>query len=82
MNTIEAFKDNTKHNQCGFTSLEEDLFTPVGLYMNKDQLPIIFDSRCSVSVSPDKKDVGDILTMTSETKTMQGLGATVQVQGK
>ena len=38
--------------------------------MNEDQLIIIFDSGYSVSVSPDKKDFGDTLTMTSETKTM------------
>ena len=43
MNKVEVFKDNTKNNQCGFTSLEEDMFTPVGLYVNEDKLPIIFD---------------------------------------
>ena len=82
MNNIDVFKDSTKQDQYGYTSLEEDLFTPVGLYMNEYQLPIIFDSGCSVSVSLYKKDFGYTLTMTTEAKTMQGLGATVQVQGE
>ena len=68
MNKIEVFKEDTQNIQYRFTSLEEDLFTPVGMYINKDQLPIIFDSRCSVSVSPVKEGFGDTLTMTSGTK--------------
>ena len=70
MNNIDVFKDSTKQDQYGYTSLEEDLFTPVGLYINEDQLPIIFDSGCSVSVSPDKKYFGDTLAMTTESKIM------------
>ena len=52
------------------------------MYINKDQLPIIFDSGCLVSVSQVKEGVADTLTMTSDTKTIQGLGVTVQVQGE
>ena len=51
-----------------FTSLEEDLFALVGLYMNTDQIPIIFDYRYSVSVSPIKEDFGDTSTMIGDTK--------------
>ena len=41
---------------------------------------LILDIQCQYLQL--KKDVENILTMTSETKTIQGLGTTVQVQGE
>ena len=62
------------------TCLDEDLYLPRGLYSSDIGIPIIFDSGCSVSVSPSKEDFGD--TLVPSTKTMLGLEATVQVKGE
>ena len=60
--------------------MDEDLYLPRGLYSSNITLPIIFDSGCSVSVSPCREDFGD--TLVPSTKSMLGLGATVQVKGE
>ena len=62
------------------TCLDEDLYLPRGLYSSDIRIPIIFDSGCSVAVSPSKEDFGN--TLVPSNKTMLGLGATVQVKGE
>lgn len=37
---------------CAFTALEDDLFPPRGYYARIDDVPIIFDSRCTHTVTP------------------------------
>ena len=57
--------------EMDFISLEKDLFLPIVLYMgHRDIIPIIFDSDCSVAVTPCKKEFQGTLVNTN--KTMQG----------
>lgn len=53
MNKIEYFEDNTDHG-CGLYSLEDDVFVHVGMYVGTYDIPIIFNSGCSIVVTPYK----------------------------
>ena len=83
MNKIEAFTDGGggASKDYGFTSLEDDVFIPVGLYIgDSKEIPIVFDTGCSVAVTPYKEDfIGPI---TPVVKTMTGLGSKVDVVGE
>ena len=78
LNNIDPFPDESITQ--AYTSLDEDLFIPTGMYIGDGKESIIFDSRCLVSMSPSKRNVGQMLTPVS--KTMMGLGAAVQVEGE
>ena len=84
MNKIEAFgngKESNKGDDYGFTSLEDDVFIPVGLYVgDPKEVPIVFDSGCSVAVTPYEQDF--IGTITPVEKTITGLGSKVEVVGE
>ena len=89
MNKIEAFvygNDNkggvdNPNKYYGFTSLGDDVFIPVGLYVGDPQeVPIVFDTGCSVAVIPYKE--GFIGPITPVEKTMTGLGSKVDVVGE
>ena len=61
------------------TCLDNDLYLPKGLYSTRTKgIPIIFDSGCSVVVSPSKADFGD--TLVPSNKNMLELGATVRAK--
>ena len=78
LNKIDPFPDESILQ--AYTSLDEDLFIPTGMYLGEGKESVIFDSGCSVSVYPTKRDFGDTLTPVS--KTMMGLGAAAQVEGE
>ena len=69
LNKIEPFHDESTryNNEIGMTCLDNDLYLPRGLYSSDIGLSIIFDSGCSVAVSPSKEDFGDILVPSSKT---------------
>ena len=62
-----------------YTALDDDLFLPRGRYVGKDGVPIIFDTGCSISVTPHKQDfVGTIRPMN---KLMTGLSSKAEIKG-
>ena len=83
MNKIEAFKDCKKNSNkdYGFNSLKDDVFIPVGLYVGDPKdVPIVFDTGCSVAVTPYKQDFTG--TITPVEKTITELGSKVEVVGE
>ena len=83
MNKIEPFQNGRggKDGLCGFTSIEEDIFILVGIYVGAlDDIPIIFDSGCSVTMMPNDEDFYGLITPVN--KTMMRLGATAKVKGE
>ena len=73
--------DNNEHQTCSqcYTSLDSDLFSHTGCYVGLDGVPIIFDSRCTISVIPHKQDfVGNIRPMY---KSITGLSFNTTVKG-
>ena len=82
MNKIDPFnyrvRDRAKVS-CGFISIEDDVFLSVGMYVSDNDIPIVFDSGCSVEVTPNKE--GFISPFTKFNKIMMGLGATAKVEG-
>ena len=52
MNKIDVFKDN-EDRYSGYKSLKEGISTPKGFFIgDSDRISIVFDSGCSVAVSP------------------------------
>ena len=79
LNKIEPFPDDQYHLTIGMTCLEDDIYLPKGLYSTGTRgIPIIFDSGCSVVVSPSKADFGD--TLIPSTKIIVWLRVTVKVK--
>ena len=69
-----------KQDNCAFTALDKDLFSPLGLYAGEDGKPIIFGLGCTLAVTPYMSDfIGRIKPMQ---KTMNDLGATAKVVGE
>ena len=63
-----------------FTEVEEDVFDPKGHYLNTDDIPIVFDSGCTVAVNPHKADyVGKIKSVN---KSITGLSSHFKVEGE
>ena len=57
------------------------MFIPVGLYVgDPKKVPIVFDTGCSVAVTPYKQDF--IGTFIPVEKKITGLGSKVEVVGK
>ena len=50
----EASHDNLLCGRC-FTALYDDIFAPNGLYVDTDNILIVFESRCTVSITPYKE---------------------------
>ena len=73
---------DTKHHHCAhcFTALEDDLFAPSGFYIANGDKPIVFDSGCSIAVTPHLEDFGGEIKKVQ--KTMTGLSSTAQVEGE
>ena len=61
-----------------FTALEEDLFAPKRFYTDNGDIPVVFDSGCTVSIIPYKDDF--VGTITNVKKTITGLSSTVEVE--
>ena len=61
-----------------FTALEEDLFSPKGFYVGPGSKPIVFDSGCSIAVTPFKEDFVGGITLVQ--KTMSSLLSTSKVE--
>ena len=82
MNEIEPFEGKRgapANEPCGFNGLVDDVFIPVGMYVNDNDINIVFDTGCSVAVTPYREDfIGPI---TKVDKTMRGLGTSVTVDG-
>ena len=67
-------------NLEGSTAISQDLFMPTGFNTDQDSIYIVFDSRCTTTMTPFKEDfVGKI---TPVIKSMRGLGATATVAGE
>ena len=41
---------------CGLNGLVDDVFIPVGMYVNDNDINIVFDTGCSVAVTPYRED--------------------------
>ena len=78
LNKIDPFPDDQKID-LGITGIDDSLFVPTGMYVEEGTVLVIFDSGCSVAVSPCKDDFGD--TLQPFTKTMIGLGDSAIVEG-
>ena len=75
-------QSDTMLHHCAhcFTALEEDLFMPRGFYVGSGDKPVVFDSGCTMSITPFKEDfVGKIDPVQ---KTITGLSSTVEVEGE
>ena len=82
MNKIDPFEDKSAALKTyGLTSLEDDLVLPVGMYVGSDDdIPIVFDSRCSVALTHNKYDFYGLITPVN--KQMIGLGACARVESE
>ena len=51
-------QSDTLHHHCAhcFTALEEDLFNPKGFHSDNSNKPVVFDSGCTISITPFKED--------------------------
>ena len=79
---FRTMASDTKNHHCAHcvTALEDDLFALKGFYIANEDKPIVFDSGCSIAVTPRLEDfVGDIKQVK---KTMTGLSSTAQVEGE
>ena len=57
------------------------MLLPILLYAgSRDQIPIVFDSGCSITVTPCKDDFFGLITPVN--KTMIGLGTNTQLVGE
>ena len=53
-------KDDKNSHHCTkcYTALfEDDLFVPKGLYMDSGGIPMVFNSMCTITITPYKDDV-------------------------
>ena len=62
-----------------FTALVEDVFAPRGHYINIDDIPIVFDSGCTVTVTPHTADF--IWKIESVNKSIKVLSSHAKVEG-
>ena len=76
---VRLIDSESVQRDCKFNKLLDYVFIPVGMYVNDNDIAIVFDSGCSVAVAPHLEDfIGPI---TKVDKTMRGLGASVKVEG-
>ena len=78
MNELEF--ELPKTAESGFTDLETNLFRPMGLYTGSDYKPVVFDSGCTLAVTPFKSDFEGPINPVE--KHMNGLGATAKETGE
>ena len=80
-NGSELFLTNNNKHQIynsSYTALDDDLYGPKGYYLGADQIPVIFDSECTVAITPFTEDfVGPIHKCN---KTTGGLTCKAQVE--
>ena len=74
--TMEIFEGepklmSTKQCHSSLTALDDNLFLPTELYVKSDNIPIIFDSDCTIAMTPHLKDF--ITPPTPVNKSMKGL---------
>ena len=81
-NEFPPLQSDTINHHCAhcFTALEDILFMPKGFYLDSGDKPVVFDSGCTVSITPFKEDfVGKIKPVK---RTITGLSSTVEVEGE
>ena len=78
--TFGLLASETKDHHCAhcFTALENDLFAPKGFYIGNGDKPTVFDSGCSIAVTPHLEDFVEEVKQVKKTTT--GLSSTVQVE--
>ena len=74
--TIQSSGSDPNH-VSGYTSTENDIFIRKGCYVGIDDVPIIFDSGCTIAVTPHLSDF--ICPPTPVNKRMKGLYGSVKV---
>ena len=81
METIQS-ADSDPNYISGYTSIEDDIFIPKGCYIGSgsDEVPIIFNSGCTITVTPYLSDF--ICPPTPIKKRMKGLSGSVKVDGQ
>ena len=52
---VEASHGDLLYGRC-FTALYDDIFAPNGFHVDTDNIPIVFESVCTVSIIPYKED--------------------------
>ena len=52
---VEASHGDLLCGRC-FTALYDDIFSPNGFYVDTYNIPIVFESRCTLSIIPYKED--------------------------
>ena len=57
-----------------------DIFNSVWMYAQSDEIPVIFDSGCTIAVTPHASDFINQITLVD--KIMKGLDATTKVVGE
>ena len=68
------------HQISSYTAIEEDLYSPKGYYIGIDHIPIIFDSGCTVAITPF---IGDFVGPIQKcNKTIGGLTGKAVVSGE
>ena len=65
-----------------FIVLEEDLFAPSGYYLNETSTTIVFDSRCSIAVTPYKHDFVGLIRPSTRSKNDILSSASVEGEGE
>ena len=77
-----AIVSDTKHHHfvhC-FTAFHDDLFVSKGFYITSGDSPIVFDSGCTIAVTPHlEKFVGKMSKVKNE---MTGILSTAKVEGE
>ena len=75
-------QSDTINHYCAhcFTALEDELFMTKGFYVDVGDKSVVFNSGCTISITPFKEDfVGDISPVRN---TITGLSSTVEVEGE
>ena len=79
METIQSSGSDPNHIS-EYTSVDNDIFFPTGCYIGSDDVPIIFGSGCTITVTPHLSDF--IYPPTPVNKRMKGLSGSVKVDGQ
>ena len=79
MDTIQTLESATQCAGC-YTSIDNDIFTPKLFYVSSDEVPITFDSGCTIAVTPYMSDF--FSTYTPVNKTIKGLSGSVKAVGQ
>ena len=70
----------SQHPAHCYTSIDSEIFDPRGYYCKDDTTPIVFDSGCTVAVTPHLSDF--IRPPAKVTKTMNGLTSKASVEAE